>query len=97
MLTNLKVIHQRSTAKAYGVLKASFRNGKMLYSIRMDFLLVLGNAIKKVFKSPYFILACSLIVGYCYAFLTCHERIVDKDLGVFIRKYRYQKIFDRFK
>jgi len=97
VLTELEVIHQRSTAAEYGFLKASFRSGKMLYSIRMDLLLVLGNGIKNFFKQPYLISGLSLIAGYCYAFFTRHERIVPKDLGLFIRRYRYQKIFDRFK
>ena len=97
VLDSLKVVHQRSTAEEYGFLKASFRNGKMLYSIRMNLILVLGNAIKNLFKYPYFISSIILFSGYCYAFLAGHERIVTKELGVFIRHYRYQKILDKFK
>ena len=68
----------------------------MLYSIRMDVVLVIGNAIKKVFKSPYFLLGVSMFLGYLFAFFTRHERIVNKDLGNFIRRYRYKKIFKRY-
>ena len=94
--TDLQVVHQRATHQEYGYIKAAFRNGKMLYSIRMDVVLVIGNAIKKVFKFPYFLLGISMFVGYLFAFVTRHERIVNKDLGNFIRRYRYKKIFQRF-
>ena len=47
VLNHLEVVHQRSTHQEYGFVKAAFRNGKMLYSIRMDVFLTIGNAIKK--------------------------------------------------
>ncbi|MAZ58124.1 MAG: glycosyl transferase family 2 [Flavobacteriales bacterium] len=96
VLTDLEVLHQRSTHQEYGFLKAAFRNGKMLYSIRMDIFLVIANSIKKVFKFPYLLLGLFMCLGYVYAFLTRYERIVNKDLGKFIRKYRYKKIVQRF-
>ncbi|MAQ69858.1 MAG: glycosyl transferase family 2 [Flavobacteriales bacterium] len=96
VLEDLEVLHQRSTHQEYGFVKAAFRNGKMLYSIRMDILLVVGNTIKKIFKYPYLLLGLSMLLGYLFAFLTRYERIVNKDLGRFIRKYRYQKIFQKF-
>lgn len=96
VLTDLKVIHKRSTHQEYGFIKAAFRNGKMLYSIRMDIFLVIGNSIKKVFKSPYFLLGLFMLLGYLFSFFSRHEKIVNKDLGRFIRQYRYRKIFQRF-
>ena len=92
VLPELKVMHQRSTHQEYGFLKAAFRNGKMLYSIRMDIFLLFGNCIKKFFKKPYFILGLAMFMGYLSAFFTRHEKIVGKDLGRFIRKYRYEQI-----
>ncbi len=96
VLNHLEVVHQRSTHQEYGFVKAAFRNGQMLYSIRMDVFLVIGNSIKKVFKFPYFLLGASMFLGYLFAFFSRHERIVNKDLGKFIRRYRYKKIFQRF-
>tara|TARA_Y100000589_G_scaffold332251_1_gene390786 strand:- start:3383 stop:4249 length:867 start_codon:yes stop_codon:yes gene_type:complete len=96
VLANLHVIHQRSTAETYGVLKASFRNGKILYYLRMDFLLVIGNAVKKIIKKPYFLISIYLVAGYLYSFFIRNEQIKNKDLGKFIRRYRYKKIIDRF-
>ncbi len=96
VLTDLKVIHQRSTHQEYGFVKAAFRNGKMLYSIRMDLFLLFSNIIKKCFKKPYLILGIAMFLGYINAFFTRYNKIVDKDLGRFIRKYRYNKILKRF-
>ena len=75
VLKDLHVLHQRSTHKEYGVIKASFRNGIMLYTIRMDLLLLCGNCIKKVFKYPYIILAKAMFWGYIYAFFSREKAI----------------------
>ena len=97
VLKDLEVLHQRSTHQEYGFLKAAFRNGKMLYSIRMDIFLLIGNSIKKSFKFPFLVLGILMFFGYVFAFITRYEKIVNKDLGKFIRKYRYKKILQRFK
>ena len=97
VLKDLHVLHQRSTHKEYGFIKASFRNGIMLYTIRMDLLLLCGNCIKKVFRYPYVILAIAMFWGYMVAFFSREKRIVTKELGCFIRKYRYNQIFERLK
>ena len=96
VLPNLKVVHQRSTHQEYGVVKAAFRNGQMLYSIRMDIILLFSNIVKKFFKKPYLILGVSMFVGYVSAFFSRYNKIVDKDLGRFIRKYRYNKLLKIF-
>lgn len=95
VLPDLQVIHQRVTHKEYGFIKAAFRNGKMLYSIRMDFILLIGNCIKKCVKRPYLLLAIVMFLGYLKAFLNRDQLIVSRELGSFIRKYRYKKLLER--
>ena len=95
VMPKLHVLHQRPTHKEFGYLKASFRNGQMLYSIRMDFILLIGNCSKLILKSPYFLLSLSMLLGYLTAFCSQKQYIVSKDLGKFIRKYRYKKILNR--
>jgi len=97
VLPDLHVLHQRSTYHEYGVIKAAFRNGLMLYTIRMDLLLLCSNCVKNIFKYPYGILSLAMFLGYMLAFFSREKRIVTKELGRFIRKYRYNKIFERFK
>ena len=96
VLSNLRVLHQRSTNAEYGFVNAAYKNGKMLYAIRMDMFLVIGNSLKKVFKKPYFILSISMFLGFCVAFFNRDKFIVSKELGVFIRKYRYSNLMKRF-
>tara|TARA_Y100000994_G_scaffold249496_1_gene261533 strand:- start:444 stop:1301 length:858 start_codon:yes stop_codon:yes gene_type:complete len=93
VLPELKVQHQRSTHQEYGLFKAAYRNGRMLYTIRMDVFLLLGNCIKKLVKKPYLIVSILMLVGYLGAFFLKEKKIVNKELGRFIRKYRYNKIF----
>ena len=95
VLPELKVMHQRSTHQEYGFIKAAFRNGKMLYSIRMDIFLLFGNCIKKSLKQPYLLLGIAMFIGYVSAFFTRYDKIVSKDLGRFIRKYRYEQILKK--
>ena len=53
VFNDLKVHHTRKTNKNFGYLKAGFKNGKMLYSMRMDFFLMLTNVFKWSFRFPY--------------------------------------------
>ncbi len=96
VLKNIQVIHQRATNQEYGLTKAAFKNGKMLYSIRMDLVLLLLNCLKRSCKKPYLILGLYMLWGYCMASWNRRDRIVSKELGIFIRKYRYKKLFEKF-
>ena len=96
VLPSLQVVHQRSTNQEYGFIKAAYRNGIMLYTIRMDIFLLLTNCVKRIFKKPYFILSLSMFIGYLISFLFRETKIVNKDLGSFIRKYRYRKILEKY-
>ena len=95
VLPKLIVRHQRSTHQEYGFVKAAFRNGRMLYSIRMGLFLLFTNCIKKIYKKPYFILGLAMFFGYILSFFRREKRIVNKELGRFIRKYRYSKIWEK--
>ena len=96
VIRDLEVLHRRRTNTEYGLVKAAYVNGKMIYSIRMDFLLLLTNCFKRMIIWPYCILGLVMLIGYLVAFFTRHEKIVSKELGQFIRRYRYQKISERF-
>ena len=96
VLPELHVLHQRSTHQEYGFIKAAFRNGIMLYTIRMDVVLLLTNCLKKIIKKPYVILSLSMFLGYFVSFFRRERKIVNKDLGRFIRNYRYRKILEKY-
>ena len=93
---DLKVHHQRKTNFKFGYVKAGYINGKMLYSIRMDFFLMLTNFLKWSFRFPYIISGFSLFLGYMKSMMFFEKKIVSKELGFFIRDYRYKKIRQKF-
>ncbi len=97
VLSNLHVIHRRSTNQDYGFFRAAYRNGRMLYSIRMGFILLIVNCLKNSIRKPYLLLFFAMFFGYCVSFFNRHEKIVSKDLGAFIRNYRYKKILERIR
>jgi len=95
VFSDLKVHHQRKTNANFGYLNAGYKNGRMLYSIRMDFFLMLTNVFKWSLRFPYFLSGFSLLFGYLKAVIFFEKKIVSKELGVFIREYRYKKIKEK--
>jgi len=95
VIETLKVEHHRKTNYEFGFLNAAYKNGKMLYSIRMGLFLLLINCFKWGFRFPYFILSFCMFYGYILSFIFNEKKIVSKDLGQFIRNYRYKKIKDK--
>ena len=63
--------------------------------MRMDFFLMLTNVFKWSLRFPYFLSGFSLLVGYLKAMIFFEKKIVSKELGVFIRLYRYRKIKEK--
>ncbi len=96
VLPNLMVAHLKETNIKTGHAKASFKNGIMLYTIRFDFPLLMTNVLKRLFWKPYIIQGLAIFAGYFYALFTREERIINPQLGTFIRSYRYSKIMERF-
>jgi len=97
VIENLTVVHLKPTNVKIGFGRAGFKNGIMLYTIRFDIPLLMTNVLKRLLWKPYIIQGLGVLYGYCYAFLSREEKIIDKKLGKFIRKYRYSKIAARFK
>ena len=97
VLPDLMVTHLKETNIKTGYTRASFKNGIMLYTIRFDFPLLMTNVLKRFIWKPYIIQGLAILFGYCYAFLFREEKIIDKKLGKFIRKYRYSKIVEKLK
>lgn len=96
VLPDLMVSHLKETNIKTGHARASFKNGIMLYTIRFDIPLLMTNVLKRLFWKPYIIQGLAILCGYCYAFLSREEKIINKQLGKFIRSYRYKKIVERF-
>jgi len=96
VFTDLKVHHQRKTNFKFGYLKAGYINGKMLYSIRMDLFLMFTNVLKWSLRFPYILSGFFLFFGYVKSMIFFDKKIVSKELGFFIRNYRYKRIREKF-
>ena len=72
-----------------------YKNGKMLYTIRMGFILLIINCVKWAFRFPYFLLSFYVFYGFIISFIFNEKKIVSKDLGKFIRNYRYKKMKEK--
>ena len=97
VLPDLMVAHLKETNIKTGHTRASFKNGIMLYTIRFDIPLLMTNVLKRLLWKPYIIQGLAILCGYCYAFLSREEKIIDKKLGKFIRRYRYSKIVEKLR
>jgi len=96
VIPDLKAIHLRKTNSEISFTKAGFKNGKMLYKIRARFIVMMTNAVKRLFWKPYLIQGLALFYGFMYALVTREKKIVDVKLGKYIRSYRYKKILEKF-
>lgn len=95
VLPDLMVVHLKETNIKTGHTRASFKNGIMLYTIRVDFPLLMTNVLKRLLWKPYIIQGLAVYYGYFFALITGEEKIVSKNLGKFIRRYRYSKIKEK--
>ena len=95
VIPDLMVAHLKETNIKTGHTRASF---KMDYALYDSFRHPTFNdkCLKRLLWKPYIIQGIAILCGYFYAFLFREEKIIDKKLGRFIRKYRYSKIIARF-
>ena len=96
VIPDLMVTHLKETNIKTGHVRASFKNGIMLYTIRFDIPLLMTNVLKRFLWKPYLIQGLALFYGFIYALVTREKKIVDEELGKYIRSYRYKKILEKF-
>ena len=95
VIDSLKVEHHRKTNYEFGFFNAAYKNGKMLYTIRMGFILLVINCVKWAFRFPYFLLSFYVFYGFIISFIFNEKKIVSKDLCKFIRNYIYKKMKEK--
>lgn len=95
VLPQLKVIHHRPTTTETGRLRASYRFGRALYSMRYGPLFSLTSSIKWGLQKPYIVSGLIAYCGYLTALLGSEKKIIDKEIGKYIRQYRKRKILHK--
>jgi glycosyltransferase involved in cell wall biosynthesis len=89
----LPVKHFRPTSQAYNPYRHAVKSGVEYYKMRTDLLLTLLRFAARLPKKPYIGGACCFLYGYFSAFFNRSPRTVEKDLGKFINRFHYKRIF----
>lgn len=91
---SLKVKHLKPTGKSYN--KASkYLQGEAMYKMRYGFWITLISALKMAYKKSSFRLFKDYMKGYFKAKSNKTEFLVSKDEGKFIRKLRWEGIYNK--
>lgn len=93
----LAVIHHRPTSKEYNMFKHSFKTGREMYKERIEPLSLLVISAVYCFRRPVISGSILFIIGYFVSWLKKEDKVIDNDLGDYIRNYRYRKIADKFR
>jgi glycosyltransferase involved in cell wall biosynthesis len=93
----LAVVHHRPTSKEYNLLKHSFKTGREMYKERIDLLSLFVISAVYFLRKPVILGSILFIVGYFVSWIRREDKVIDKDLGEYIRNERYGKIVDKFR
>ncbi len=93
-ILDLPVVHHRPTSAAYEPKQHALKSGKEAYRTGSDIGLTLVRTLLRIKDKPKIIAAFYYLRGFLHALLSSEERIVDKDLARFIRKFHYRRIIN---
>jgi glycosyltransferase involved in cell wall biosynthesis len=91
----LKVKHLKPTGARYSF-SAALRQGSAFYGLRYGILLTAIASLKLAFLKKQPQLFVGYLSGYFVSLLTRSNRLLSKEQGRFLRKYRWQKIRKKF-
>ncbi|MGD8778949.1 MAG: glycosyltransferase family A protein [Ignavibacteria bacterium] len=92
---DLKIIHLKPTGTDYNLKNERIMAGKEAYKTRYGFDWIIMKSIQYLFKKPYFWGSFFYLHGYFIALLKKETKIVDTELGKFIRNFKRKEILDR--
>lgn len=92
---NLKVKHLKPTGHKYS-LKSKMLQGEALYKMRFGFVLSMLSLLKSSFNNESISRLFFGFIGYINTFLKQKPFIVTHDEGVFIRKFRWKVIYEKY-
>lgn len=92
-ILDLPVIHHRPTSSAYHALAHSRKSGFEAYRTRSGFLLSMLRSLVRIRQKPFLLNSLCYMSGYIKAWRYNESRHVSVELGRFIRKFHYKRIF----
>lgn len=91
----LPVIHHRPTSKEYNLLRHSYKTGREMYKERVDLFSLLIITLVNAPRKPLILGSVLYIVGYFVSWLKREGKVIDKDLGDYMNKYRYNIVLKK--
>lgn len=92
-LTELKIIHHRSTGAAEGSWRDSMKHGRANYISGYHPVFMLLKCIKRLFQTPFLIGSVGMLVGYTDGYLKGIPQVSDPRLINYIRKQQLRSFF----
>jgi glycosyltransferase involved in cell wall biosynthesis len=89
---DVPVIHYKPTSSAYNPFKFHFKCGWYAYKLRNNFALTIFRSARRFKMKPYFLLGLSYFSGYIYSFIRKEDKIIDKELGVYLNNFHIKRI-----
>jgi len=93
----LPVIHHRPTSKEYNLLRHCFKTGREMYKERVAFFSLIITCIVKVSQKPVIIGSMLYMLGYLVSWLNREVKVIDKDLGDYIKNDSYSKVLSKLR
>ena len=93
----LPVIHHRPTSKEYNLLRHSFKTGHEMYKERVALFSLIITCLLKVSQKPAIVGSMLYVFGYLVAWLNREDKVIDKDLGDYIKKVTYNQVIGKLR
>ena len=93
---DLVIKHLRPLGTETGYVKIRIKIGHGFYRLRYGFFITCISAFKTAFRNkPYFISGLATIYGFLLSWIKQEKFIVNNEQGIFIRKFRYQRMKEK--
>jgi poly-beta-1,6-N-acetyl-D-glucosamine synthase len=90
----LKVFHYRPTASAGGIIKGSFRRGRMDYSLGVHPLFEFASCMRRVTGKPYLMGSIARFLGFLRGYFYRQNRAVSPDFIEYLREDQIRRLFN---
>ena len=95
--SDLPVFHHRATTSAEGMLKGSFRQGRMDYSLGADPGFELLKLLRRVRSKPFLIGSMARCAGFIGSYLLREERPVENEFVCYLRREQRMRVRNVFR
>ena len=92
----LRVHHHRPTGSVGGLLRSSFRQGKMDYSLGYHPLFEFAKSLRRIWVRPYVVGAVARLGAFWLSYVTREKRYVSVEFMEFSHREQKQRLWDSF-